>query len=71
MPEFVMHANAEQIIELKRHGYKEIVRCKECKYSCKIPPVGQRKCNGKVEKIVDDDFFCADGETADSVFFRR
>ena len=42
-----------------------IVRCKDCRFSRKIPPVGQRKCDGAMEKIVSDDFFCADGERKD------
>lgn len=40
----------------------QIVRCKDCRFSILIPPCNQRKCNGAMEKIVSDDFFCADGE---------
>lgn len=41
---------------------KELIRCKDCRFSILIPPCNQRKCNGAMEKIVSDDFFCADGE---------
>lgn len=43
----------------------EVVRCKDCRFSILIPPCNQRKCDGAMEKIVSDDFFCADGERKD------
>lgn len=56
----------EQIYRITNSGkvipVGELVRCKYCRFSILIPPCNQRKCNGAMEKIVSDDFFCADGE---------
>ena len=41
----------------KQRGYRELVRCKDCKHNS----VGNW-CNAHMEHYPDDDWFCADGE---------
>ena len=60
---FEKHRNYPQwVAETIGSMPEAVVRCKDCRFSILIPPCNQRKCDGAMEKIVSDDFFCADGE---------
>ena len=64
MREFIVRVSDHVAIQwhLEEPETPELIRCKDCRFSILIPPCNQRKCNGAMEKIVSDDFFCADGE---------
>lgn len=60
MAEFIMQANRQQIVELKEAGYRELVRCKDCKYFSN-KGFGCFKHTLVEPPVTNENWFCADG----------
>ena len=43
-------------------GYRELIRCKDCKYRGNIDGYCYKRNNRMAASFVEDDWFCADGE---------